>query len=80
MALFGKKKGKAAEEEAVFTPGEEPIQEKAEESAPVAPKLKVRADAYTLMLGLSVVALVIACVLLYLNMAEYGSSPMAGIK
>ena len=82
MALFGKKKKKGAEDEASLTPMEEPAKEEvssAEEVPAAAPKLKVRPDVYTLLLGLSVAALVIASVLLYLNMADYGSSPLSGI-
>jgi hypothetical protein len=47
-------------------------------SAP--PKPKPRPDVYTLLLGLSVAALVIATILLYLNLSGYGPNPLAGIK
>ncbi len=83
MALFGKKK--KADSEAVTvsdvtldsTPGSAPSA--AATTAPTAPKLKVRPDVYTLLLGLSVAALLIAVVLLYLNIAAYGGNPLSGI-
>lgn len=88
MALFGKKKKKGAPDEiAPEMPGTEavPFQEEAVEEANVAvekpakpPKPKVRADVYTLLLGLSVVALIIASVLLFLNAQAYGPNPLAG--
>ena len=82
MALFGKKKKAEPEDAAAIEPEMTPAPE-AETSEPTvekAPKLKVRADIYTLLLGLSVAALVIASVILYVNIAEYGSSPLSGIK
>ncbi|MDR0338216.1 MAG: hypothetical protein LBI18_14130 [Planctomycetaceae bacterium] len=44
------------------------------------PKPKPQPDIYTLLLGLSVAALIIATVLLYLNLSGYGPNPLAGIK
>jgi hypothetical protein len=44
------------------------------------PKSKPQPDIYTLLLGLSVAALVIATVILYLNVSAYGPNPLAGIK
>ncbi|MDR0608894.1 MAG: hypothetical protein LBG58_02195 [Planctomycetaceae bacterium] len=44
------------------------------------PKPKPQPDIYTLLLGLSVAALVIATVILYLNLNAYGPNPLAGIK
>ncbi|MDR2115255.1 MAG: hypothetical protein LBP87_02625 [Planctomycetaceae bacterium] len=53
------------------TPSETPITIRKPKPAP---------DIYTLLLGLSVVALIIATVLLYLNLTDYGPNPLAGIK
>lgn len=78
MALFGKKK-KGVEEVAPAAPPQEADQEKeAAKETSVVPKVKVRPDVYTLLLGLSVVALVIATILLYLNVNAYGPNPLAG--
>lgn len=79
MALFGKKK--KANDAAVFETTTEVPQEAAAEkaAAPVQPKLKARPDVYTLILGLSVAALVIATVLLYLNYNAYGGDPLSGM-
>jgi hypothetical protein len=44
------------------------------------PKPKRQPDIYTLLLGLSVAALIIATVILYLNTSAYGPNPLAGIK
>ncbi len=81
MALFGKKKKKGAEDAAPVTPEEGSPKKKkeTEEAVPAAPKPRVRPDVYTLLLGLSVAALLVAVVLLYLNIAGYGASPLSGI-
>lgn len=39
------------------------------------PYRKPRADIYTLMLALALVAIVIGCICLYLEVADYGPSP-----
>jgi hypothetical protein len=44
------------------------------------PRPKPQPDIYTLLLGLSVAALIIATVILYLNFNAYGPNPLAGIK
>lgn len=71
MALFGKKN----KDQAVAAPAETP------QAAPkdTAPKPKPQADVYTLLLGLSVAALVIGVVFLYLNIDAYGTNPLSGI-
>ena len=85
MALFGKKKKVDAPAAAVsddpFGTSTAPQQETpaAAPAAPPQPKVKVYADVYTLMLGLSALALTIACVMLYLSVAKYGSNPISGI-
>lgn len=76
MALFGKKK-KGAEDAAPPTSIAE--SETAAPLEPKEPKIKVRPDMYTLMLGLSVAALIIATLLLYLNVSSYGPNPISGI-
>lgn len=73
MALFGKKKKDQAA--TVPTPSETPKPVPKDTT----PKLKPRADVYTLLLGLSVAALVIGVVLLYLNVNAYGPSPLSGV-
>ena len=90
MALFGKKKpAKAAASDPVGA-SEDPFgsagveqQETTVSSAaftePPKPKVKVYTDVYTLFLGLSALALTIACVLLYLSVAKYGGSPISGV-
>lgn len=92
MALFGKKK-KAEEPVAAAESSGSPFDDPAPEAAPAAdipaapvtpaapakPKIVAHPDVYTLLLGLSVVALIIACILLYLNIQAYGPSPLSGI-
>ncbi len=39
------------------------------------PYRKPRADIYTLMLALALVAIVIGCICLYLEVADYGAAP-----
>ncbi len=39
---------------------------------------KPRADVYTLLLGIALVALIVACVLAYLEMEDYGDQPFSG--
>ncbi len=88
MALFGKKKKADAAETVVPddpfaaqapVPQPETPAAPAAPKEPAAPKIKVRPDVYTLMLGLSALALVIACILLYSGVAKYGSGPVSGI-
>ncbi|MDR1962901.1 MAG: hypothetical protein LBQ50_03885 [Planctomycetaceae bacterium] len=43
------------------------------------PKPKPKPDIFTLLLGLSVAALLIATVLLFLNFNAYGTNPFSGI-
>lgn len=75
MALFGKKTKGATEDAAPVTPAAE-----MEPAAPAKPKEpSPRPDVYTLILGLSVAALVIATLLLYLNVSSYGPNPLSGI-
>ncbi len=75
MALFGKKKkaGEAEKAAALTATPETTV------ASPAQPKLKVPPDVYTLLLGLSVVALTIAVVLLYLNYSAYGGDPLSGM-
>ena len=76
MAIFGKKK-KGAGDAAPATPPAESKPEKVVQ--PAAPKVKVRPDFYTLLLGLSVAALIVASVLLYLNIEAYGPDPISSL-
>ncbi len=39
---------------------------------------KPKADIYTLLLGIALVALIIACIFAYLELADYGASPFSG--
>lgn len=39
---------------------------------------KPKADIYTLLLGIALVALIIACVLAYMELEDYGASPFSG--
>ena len=86
MALFGKKKKAEVPVPAVSddpfgtaaAPQSEPVTSAAPKEPPK-PKVKVYADIYTLLLGLSALALVVACVMLYLSVAKYGSNPISGI-
>jgi hypothetical protein len=48
-------------------------------SEPKVQKPKARPDIYTLLLGLSVAALVLAVVLLFLNINAYGLNPLSGV-
>jgi hypothetical protein len=76
ISLKKKNKGEAAADPA--TSNAEPA---AHSETPAAlPKPKASPDVYTLLLGLSVAALVIATILLYLNFNGYGPNPLAGIK
>ena len=87
MALFGKKKKAAtASNEAgsadPFGTSAAAAPQEASPAAPLepaAPKVRVHPDVYTLMLGLSALALTLACVMLYLSVAKYGSGPISGI-
>ena len=88
MALFGKKKkadtvvGAAVSDDPFGTPAAVPQEMVPASAAPVepaVPKVRVHPDAYTLMLGLSALALAIACVMLYLGVAKYGGGPISGI-
>jgi hypothetical protein len=57
-------------------------EKKSDEPKSIEPKVqkpKARPDVYTLLLGLSVAALVIAVVLLFLNINAYGPSPLSGV-
>lgn len=76
MALFGKKK-KGAEDATPDMPSA--ASESAAPSEIKEPKIAVRPDVYTLLLGLSVTALIIGTVLLYLNFNAYGPDPFAGL-
>jgi len=89
MALFGKKKKTDAAVPPVAT-SDDPFgtataapQEAGPSPAahvePPKPKVKVYPDVYTLFLGLSALALTIACVLLYLSVAKYGANPISGV-
>ncbi|GHT30837.1 hypothetical protein FACS1894214_1440 [Planctomycetales bacterium] len=46
---------------------------------PKVQKPKARPDIYTLLLGLSVAALVLAVFLLFMNINAYGPSPLSGV-
>jgi cell division protein FtsL len=78
MALFGKKKKEANSTESV---SKETVskKEKASELSTKTLQPKPKADIYTLLLGLSVAALVVAIVLLFLNLNAYGPDPLSGI-
>ena len=39
---------------------------------------KPRADIYTLLLAIALVALIIACVFAYMELKDYGTSPFSG--
>jgi hypothetical protein len=39
---------------------------------------KPKADIYTLLLGIALVALIIACWFAYMELADYGASPFSG--
>lgn len=47
-------------------------------SSPRGPYRKPRPDILTLLLGLALVAIVVACIFLYLEVADYGESPFSG--
>ena len=84
MALFGKKKTAAAPDASVSDDpfGAGAVAPQATPAAPIEPpkpRIKVRADVYTLLLGLSALAMTIACVLFYLSVARYDSNPVSGI-
>ncbi|MDR2705992.1 MAG: hypothetical protein LBC02_09465 [Planctomycetaceae bacterium] len=70
-----KKKKKDDEVAGSTTPGSAPSTHSV-----TPPRPKPQPDIYTLLLGLSVAALVIATVILYLNFSAYGTNPLAGIK
>ncbi|MDR2439025.1 MAG: hypothetical protein LBE12_06620 [Planctomycetaceae bacterium] len=74
------KKKKKSDDPASTTPAMETVSS-APSEAPIKPrKPKPAPDIYTLLLGLSVAALIIATVILYLNLNSYGVNPLAGIK
>ena len=80
MALFGKKKAAEATSVTAADPFGAPSAAVAVSAPPPPePKLKVRPDVYTLLLGLSALAMTIACVLFYLSVAKYGANPVSGI-
>ena len=39
---------------------------------------KPKADIYTLLLGIALVALIIACIFAYMEIKDYGDSPFSG--
>lgn len=39
---------------------------------------KPKADIYTLLLGIALVALIIACIFAYMEIKDYGASPFSG--
>ena len=39
---------------------------------------KPRADVYTLLLGIALVALILACVFAFLEVSDYGDQPFSG--
>lgn len=39
---------------------------------------KPKADVFTLLLGIALVALIVACIFAYLEIKEYGASPFSG--
>jgi hypothetical protein len=39
---------------------------------------KPKADVYTLLLGIALVALIIACIFAYMEIKDYGASPFSG--
>lgn len=39
---------------------------------------KPKADVYTLLLGIALVALIIACIFAYMEIQDYGASPISG--
>ena len=39
---------------------------------------KPKADVYTLLLGIALVALIIACIVAYLEIKDYGDQPFSG--
>lgn len=39
---------------------------------------KPKADVFTLLLGIALIALIVACVFAYLEIKEYGASPFSG--
>jgi len=83
MALFGKKKTT----EASPVPAGDPFGMAPQSLAPTAPalleppkpKLKARADVYTLLLGLSALAMTIAFALLLWNVIRYNADPVSGM-
>ncbi len=85
MALFKKKKAEAADAAVQENPFDapatapEPTPTPAAPKEPAAPKLKVRPDVYTLILGLAALAMTIACIFLYLGVAKYGPNPISGV-
>ena len=90
MALFGKKKKAEAAAPAPAVGLDDPFGETspaspettASSAAPLdapKPKVNVYADVYTLFLGLSALALGVACVMFYLSVAKYGSGPVSGV-
>ncbi|MDR2757548.1 MAG: hypothetical protein LBC20_17810 [Planctomycetaceae bacterium] len=74
------KKKKKGDEPADTTPAMESASSTPSETPIKLRKPKPTPDIYTLLLGLSVAALLIATVLLYLNLNSYGPNPLAGIK
>lgn len=40
---------------------------------------KPKADIFTLLLGIALVALIIACVVAYLEIEDYGADPISGV-
>ncbi len=79
MSLFGKKKKGTEETAPEASPAESEPVNAAQPKEPAAPKLKIRPDFYTLLLGLSVAALLIASILLYLNVEAYGPDPISSL-
>jgi hypothetical protein len=76
-----KKKKKGDEAVADTAPAMESVSSTSSSEIPATfRKPKPTPDIYTLLLGLSVAALVIATVLLFLNLNGYGPNPLAGIK
>ncbi len=76
MARFGKK-NKADMSEG--TPAASTAVNAAKANTPAAVSVTYLPDVYTLLLGLSAGAMLIAVVLLYLNIAGYGPDPLSGI-
>jgi len=68
----------ASAEDSMGFPDESPAST-ATPATPATPKVKARPDVYTLLLGLSVGAMTIAVVLLFLHLNSYGPNPFSGM-